>query len=493
MMKFFKILSAVLLLVLITQLSTAQTLTGTVLDKKTNQPLVFATVQIGEKYGVITNDEGVFNIHTHRFSETDSIKFSSMGYTSTSFMLKGFSLSTIHLEEKIDELGSIYLVNKNVDPLVVMQRVVENKFKNYGNDLMQFNTFGRAGISNNTKGFELKLKKADFTDKEAIKAFNSDIQDFSRQIRNKTTSMYFDNYSEVSINGGKLKVNEQKTTQLINREENTSLENLQEKVIKLLGDKIKTESTFKVKSGILPIDDEFKFEKAENLFSEKDTTETNVKNNIKSLLSSADLSKSNEFEFLSDIENYNYTLTDVTGYQDEMVYVLTFNPRKRKANYQGTLYISADTYAVLKMEYELAEKRVAEKANYKFLLGIKYVQDFNSGIIIYQKTSDKYFPKYIQNHTNNYIYFGRSFSFKENAPRRDRMDIKLKLDFTIETNVSSRQELLIVDSRPITAEEYNAAPKSQKAIVEVIQKYDPALWESYNIIAPNEAIKGFEF
>ncbi len=490
MMKFLKLLSAVLLLGLTSQL-TAQTLTGTVLDKKTKEPVVFATVQISDKYGVITNDEGVFNIQTHRFSETDSIKFSSMGYGSKSFVLRDFALSTIYLEEKIDELKSIYLVNRNTDPLMIMQRVVENKSKNYGNDLMQFNTFSRTGISNTPKDFELKLKKADFTDKDAVKAFNREIQNFSKQIRDKTTSMYFDNYSEVSINGGKLKVNEQKTTQLINREENTSLENLQEKVIKLLGDKIKTESTFKVKSGILPIDDEFKFEKAENLFSEKDTTDTNVKNNIKSLLSSADLSKSNEFQFLSEIENYNYTLTDVTGYQDEMVYVLNFKPRKRKANYQGTLYISADTYAVLKMDYELAEKKVAEKANYKFLLGIKYVQDFNSGIIIYQKTGDKYFPKYIQNHTNNYIYFGRSFSFKENAPRRDRMDIKL--DFTIETNVGSRQELLIVDSRPITAEDYNAAPKSQKAAVQVIQKYDPKLWERYNIIAPNDAIKEFEF
>lgn len=491
MMKFLKLFSAILFFALTYQLSTAQTLTGIVLDKKTKEPLVFATVQIGEKYGVITNDEGVYKIQTHRFSETDSIKFSSMGYGSKSFMLKDFALSAIFLEEKIDELKSVYLVNKNTDPLVIMQRVIENKSKNYGNDLMQFNTFSRTGISNEPKDFELKLKKVDFIDKEAVKAFNKDIQNFSRQIRNKTTSMYFDNYSEVSVNGEKLKVNEQKTTQLINREENTSLESLQEKVFKLLGDKIKTESTFKVKSGILPIDDEFKFEKAENLFSETDTTDTNVKNNIKSLLSSADLSKNNKFEFLSDINIYNYTLTDVTGYQDEMVYVLTFKPKRRKANYQGTLYVSVDTYAVLKMNYELAEKKVAEKANYKFLLGIKYVQDFNSGIIIYQKTGDKYFPKYIQNHTNNYIYFGRSFSFKENAPRRDRMDIKL--DFTIETNVGSRQELLIVDSRPITADDYNATPKSQKAIVEVIQKYDPALWERYNIIAPNDAIKRFKF
>ncbi len=489
-MKTFKTLSVLTLLVLTTQLSTAQTLTGTVLDKKTKEPLVFANVQIGDKYGVITNDEGVFKIQTQRFQETDSIKFSSMGYASKSFVLKDFPLNTIYLEEKIDELASVYLVSKNVDPLVIMQRMFENKSKNYGNDLMQFNTFSRTGISNTPKDFELKLKKADFTDKEAIKAFNREIQNFSRQIRNKTTSMYFDNYSEVNINSGKLKVNEQKTTQLINREENTSLENLQEKVFKLLGDKIKSESTFKVKSGILPIDDEFKFGKAENLFSEKDTIDTNIRNNIKNLLSSADLSKNKEFEFLSDLDNYTYTLEDVSGYQDEMVYVLNFKPKKRKANYQGTLYVSADSYAVLKMEYELAEKRVAEKANYKFLLGIKYVQDLNSGIIIYQKTGDKYFPKYIQNHTNNYIYFGRSFSFKENAPRRDRMDIKL--DFTIETNVGSRQELLIVDSHPITAEEYNAAPKSQKATVEVIQKYDPTLWENYNIIAPNEAIKGFE-
>lgn len=490
MMKFFKILITLIPLFTAT-FSFSQTLTGTVLDKKTKQPLVFATVQIGDKYGVITNDEGVFKIQTQRFSETDSIKFSSMGYASKSFLLKDFAQSTIYLEEKIDELKSVYLINKNPDPLVIIRRVLENKTLNYGNDLVHFTAFSRTGISNTPKDFELKLKKADFLDKEAVRVFNKEIQSFSGRIRNKTTSMYFDNFSEVHKNGNKMKINEQKNTQLINREENTSLEHLQEKVFRLLGNKIKTESTFKVKSGILPIDDEFKFEKTENLFSKKDTVDANVRKNINSLLASADLSKNNSFEFLSEIENYQYTLQEVTGYQDEMVYVVSFKPKRRKASYKGTLYISADTYAILKMHYELAEKKVAEKANYKFLLGIKYVQDVNSGVIIYQKTGDKYFPKYVQNYTNNYIYFGRSFSFKENAPRRNRMDIKL--DFTIETQVGTRSELLIVDSRPITADTYNAAPKSQKATVEVIQKYDPVLWESYNIIAPNEAIKGFEF
>jgi len=490
-MKFLKIAFVAIALLSVSQFINAQTLTGTVLDQKTKAPLVFATVQIGDKYGVITNDEGVFKIQTHRFSETDSIKFSSMGYASKSFALKDFALSTIYLEEKIDELKSIYLVNKNVDPLVIMQRVIENKSKNYGNGLMHFNTFSRTGISNTPKDFELKIKKADFVDKDAIKVFNQEIQDYSRQIKNKTTSMYFDNYAEVYTHGNKLKVNEQKTTQLINREENTSLENLQEKVFKLLGDKIKTESTFKIKTGILPIDDEFKFEKTENLFSKKDTADTDIRNNIKSLLSSADLSKTTEFEFLSDLGNYNYILEDMSDFQDEVVYVVRFESAKRKGKYKGKLYISADTYAVLKMNYELAEKRVAEKANFKFLLGIKFVQDVNSGVVIYQKAGDKYFPKYIQNENNNYIYFGRSFSFKENAPRKDRMN--LKLDFTIETNVASRQELLIVDSSTITETEYTNAPKSKKAVVEVIQKYDPALWESYNIIAPNEAIRSFEF
>lgn len=490
MMKFFKILITLIPLFTAT-FSFSQTLTGTVLDKKTKQPLVFATVQIGDKYGVITNDEGVYKIQTQRFSETDSIKFSSMGYASKSFLLKDFAQSTIYLEEKIDELKSVYLINKNPDPLVIIHRVLENKTLNYGNDLVHFTAFSRTGISNTPKDFELKLKKADFLDKEAVRAFNREIQSFSRHIRNKTTSMYFDNFSEVHKNGNKMKINEQKNTQLINRVENTSLEHLQEKVFRLLGNKIKTESTFKVKSGILPIDDEFKFEKTENLFSKKDTVNANVRKNINSLLASADLSKNNSFEFLSEIENYQYTLQEVTGYQDEMVYVVSFKPKRRKASYKGTLFISADTYAILKMHYELAEKKVAEKANYKFLLGIKYVQDVNSGVIIYQKTGDKYFPKYVQNYTNNYIYFGRSFSFKENAPRRNSIDIKL--DFTIETQVDTRSELLIVDSRPITADTYNAAPKSQKATVEVIQKYDPALWESYNIIAPNEAIKGFEF
>jgi len=35
--------------------------------------------------------------------------------------------------------------------------------------------------------------------------------------------------------------------------------------------------------------------------------------------------------------------------------------------------------------------------------------------------------------------------------------------------------------------------QNHKPVAEVIQKYDPSLWENYNIIAPNEAIRSFEF
>lgn len=491
MKKSLKIISALTLLLFITELSISQTFSGTVLDKKTNQPLVFATVQIGDKYGVITNDEGIFKIQTQNFSETDSIKFSTMGYASKSFVLKDFSINSIFLEEKIDELEGVYLVNKNMDPVVVMQRMVDNKTKNYGIDLIHFQVFSRTGTSYTPHDFGLDLKKADFTDKEAIRVFNKDFQDYTKKIRNKTTSIYLDNFSEVYASNSELKINEQKTTQLINREENTSAENLQRKIFHFLGDNLKSQNTFKIKSGILPIESDFKFKNTEDMFAKKDTTTSKIKDDINRHLKSADLSKNNEFDFLNDLNNYTYTIENVTGYQDEMVYVISFLPKKRSAKYKGRLYITADTYAILKMEYELGKHKIAEKTNLKLLLGVKYVKNMNSGMVTYQKNGDKYFPKYIQNHTNSYTYFARPFSFRENAPRKERINIKF--DLTLETNIGSRQELLIVDSRSITDGEFQKARESNKATVEVIQKYDPTLWENYNIIAPNEAIRSFEF
>ena len=57
----------------------AQTITGKVLDKEEN-PIIYATIQITDDFGVLSNEEGQFLIETTNFKPTDTVTISYLGY-----------------------------------------------------------------------------------------------------------------------------------------------------------------------------------------------------------------------------------------------------------------------------------------------------------------------------------------------------------------------------------------------------------------------------
>jgi len=76
-----KTIGSVFLFFLCIANSYSQTIVSRVLDKKTNAPIPYATIQLSENQGIITNEEGRFttNIDANQ-SQIDSIYITSMGY-----------------------------------------------------------------------------------------------------------------------------------------------------------------------------------------------------------------------------------------------------------------------------------------------------------------------------------------------------------------------------------------------------------------------------
>src|SRR5690606_970407 len=81
----------------------AQQVAGKVLTK-TNEPIPFATIQIGPNYGVITNEEGSFSIETEGFKASDSVYISCLGFERKGLVLEEFSSKTYKLDEQVNEL-----------------------------------------------------------------------------------------------------------------------------------------------------------------------------------------------------------------------------------------------------------------------------------------------------------------------------------------------------------------------------------------------------
>jgi len=138
----------------------SQTIKGVVLDKQTGAPIKYTSVGIVNKpYGTYCNIDGTYKIDLPDFSETDSIRFSCVGYKPVSFDINDY------LKQRDSKKDTIYLQEKayEIKEVVVHSR----KSKIIGNK----NTIGliRVGIFDNEEtgiiirnDKHLSLKKVSF-------------------------------------------------------------------------------------------------------------------------------------------------------------------------------------------------------------------------------------------------------------------------------------------------------------------------------------------
>jgi len=477
---------------------TAQNLSGSLFSKETNKSIPYASVEIGKNYGVITNNEGEFQINVDRFTEKDSLRFSSLGYQSTRIALKDFVQDTIvYLKEDVSELEDVYLINKKLSPQEIMAKVNENLAENYKYNLRQYDLFIRNESDYEILDAEFEINKATFLEKKVTKKFNSELEELLKTNKNVTAKSYSEKFIRVSL-GEKidsLKIDIQKATVLKDTTQSSDVEGFSSEVMKKIGQNLKSENTFKVKSGIIPIDDSLKVgkkfkvktKKSDSIYT-KDLKESYVdyfKYNKKLNL--------DNFDFIRDHEDYAYTIEDITGFNGEMVYILSFEPDRSRADYLGKLYVSAESFAVIKAEYHLEEGEKASGFNMKFLLGIKAEQTKDTGLIIFKKNENNtYDPVYAKSETNQYVYLNRSFKFKENTDDRSKR-IKFKFEMLVENQSNTNLEILFVNSSSITSEQFNSIEENKGQKLDYIKKYDATVWEGYNIISPNQELEKFEF
>lgn len=163
-MKYF--ISLMTYLFIITN-SYSQAISGTILNKKTREPLAYVNIGIvGENIGTVTNSQGEFNINILPKYKNDTLRISTLGFKTQDFIVFDFKkvLQTrraIQLEEDIQELDEVILSTKKLKEKVLGNRTTSKFFT--------------ARFASNTLGNELgiiiKVKKSP----TQIKKFNVSI------------------------------------------------------------------------------------------------------------------------------------------------------------------------------------------------------------------------------------------------------------------------------------------------------------------------------
>ncbi|WP_108802754.1 carboxypeptidase-like regulatory domain-containing protein [Aquimarina sp. Aq107] len=475
----------------------AQTISSTIIDKKTNEPIPYATIQLSEHKGIITNEEGKFSITLdEQLKKIDSIYISSMGYQKVGIALNTITDSIIYIEPKAIELSGVFISNKNLSIDEIIDNIKENVGQNYSKDLSHKKLFYRQSDFSDLNKMNIKFKKS------TIKEFNKKFIDSVISIIPRKSAYYTEALCDLYGNFDKQKLNIIKGAELYDKSNDGSMEALSEKLEDILKKNVKPNSYLKIKSGWIlgtkvQMDSIFDAnEEAAEVKNEVEKPNKNQENyflnyrksSLKNLLSSMFFQEDSKLNFIDKSGRYKFELIDYTTIDDSSVYIINFEP-KRGADFKGTIYVNTQDFAVMRVDYE----NVKNLKNFG-LLGISFHDTMYKGKTIFTKGADgKYSVRYIEKTRGNVFGIDRPLKIieKNKFVKGKRKQNELSLGLDIGAGEISKYEVVVFDSQPITESEYESSKENKSIKPQYLSKYDPEFWKGYNIIEPNTAIKQF--
>ncbi len=470
----------------------AQSFSAKIIDESTKQPIPYAAVQTAQYKGVITNEEGVFNIDLENNSIID-ITISSLGYKKQVFTIEYIKNSNylIELEPSINELNTVYLSNTKPNLDSIIARTVRNLSKNYKTENLQYKLFLRETSYMDFDNLDFEISKTSHVKKKQLVGVNNELKAMTNNIMTSNFVHFTDFKGELSVmdkDSSKLKVD--KAAQIINAKKDFSLENIQEKAQGMVLKYLDTTLTYKLKTGFFKIEDSLSLASENNHKEDKQEFKvTELKGKANRMLKDTRPSPKSLLSKILDADYYTYSLQNVTIYNDEMVYAIHFKPKRAKAKFTGTIHIADDSYGVLKADYSYSKGKRGSKFNLRLILGVKYIEKISSGTIIFKKNENNWFePRYIRHEEGHYFYVNRPIKFIENSSARN----KTLFNFKIEGVARHREELLLTNTTVISNANFNTV-KELKIIPYVKQrKYDATIWGGSETLAPTEELKTFD-
>jgi len=484
----------------------AQNLSAFVVDSVSQQPIPFASVQLKQKWA-ITNKEGNFNlIFNETVTETDSLTVSSMGYKTLIKPISEFTTTKIALVPKAIELREVIVSNKNYTAEEIMDLVEDNLEKNYSNDLSKKRLFYRTSSFDRWTKSDFKVKKT------SIDVLNQEFLDSVIRTVPKDNSYYSEIVGDLYVNTTQelLKLDLFKASKLFDKSKELDVEKLEEKFNEILKANVKEGSYFKIKSGLFgtKIDAE---EISELLEEDTDTTDIAVvneqlekktkdkeeqqknyanwkKNQLNDIFNNIPTLENSDLNFIHKSRKYDYTLNEFTYLGDTAVYVITFKP-SGSADYEGTLYINADDFALIQVDY--TNVKPTSKFN---LLGISSNNYLSKGKIIYNKGKNGYYSlRYYESENGMRVGIRRPLKIIEKnrivKGKNKQNELSGDMDFVI-INVE-KNEMIVFETENISQESFAGFTENNTISPTYMPKYDPTFWEGYTIMEPNAAIKEF--
>ncbi|UZO81997.1 carboxypeptidase-like regulatory domain-containing protein [Aquimarina sp. ERC-38] len=463
-------------------------------DAITKKPIPFATVKILENKGVITNEEGRFSFQIDEsYKVVDSIYISSIGYESKAIALHVPMDSILYLQPAAIELESAFISNKNLTVDEIIDKVKENLAQNYDRNLTDKKLFVRQSDFDEID--HLKLTKY----KSTIDAFSRKLVDSVIGLVPRKSQYYQEALCTYTSDFLRKKLYIEKGVELYNKENQLSMEGVSEKIKKIINENTKPDSYFKLKSGWLP---GFKLEldsiRDEDHSDTKDKLQDSVpkasyfvrsqKNALKDVYSELFFVAGTKINVIEKSNRYDFTIKEVSLLDDQVVYVITFEP-KRNEDFKGILYISTEDFAVVRIEYENVQR-----LKNVHLLGIHYQELLYTGLSIFQKNENgKYALKYHEKKEGIRVNVDRPFKIKELNKKVKGRNKQNELSFNLDIGTSNvmKYEVIVFNESEVTENAFESITENLTFKPVYHAQYNPDFWKDDAILEPNQAIRNF--
>lgn len=470
---------------------------GIVLDAVSREPLLYANIEVQNKSrGTVSNSEGRFILDTADLTPDDTIVFSYIGYETVKIRLESLMKSDIVLMTQASSLlKEIQVIAQKLTVEEILKKVKENFNKNHRASFdkkhLFFHSYERTPFN---KENQLVLKKSDFVGMDKA-TFN----DLFKKIPSEIVE-YEDIIVNLYGNGTSYKLIPEKAISLEDGSQKSLLKEFEDRLDTFFSDIEKSQENgdiyYKIRTGILSkkIDNKRIDEPTWTTIKNDTlnyTVNTNlVKNEILYLLKEYTLVESKNWEFINSRGRYSYTMDEITIIDEEPVYKIQFIPRKQGL-FEGTMYISTSSFAVLKLDFAYAKGKKSESFK---LLGVGHSMNFKEAHIIFQKGKSAYFPKFLSVKQNEFASIDRSFSFTKKEKRFfiDKELSEMKLDVELSFNSESKWELLVMDAEEIDETSYNRI--QQPAIMKFKKEYayNSEMWKDRTILVPSSELKKYQ-
>jgi hypothetical protein len=476
-----------LLFVLISFNVKAQSKKVKIIDSISLEPVPFATIFFSNNNGIISDENGFFELVPEQFSKKDSLFISSMGFESKQFSLDIFNDSIIRLSPKTISLKNVIVTNNQLSSVEIIDSVKLYIDRNYNFGITKNKLFFRQEFNQDLEKFKLNKFKSTIKDLSA-EAMDSVTANLPKKSNNELESLSY-YYVNSDIDVPKIKLIKSRRTNDDN--ESDLSKSLGDKLEKSLRENLKSNSYFKIRSGWLPFSGDLTFnglweidstdqeqlkKLKEKEIKRKENFAVAQKERIQGVYSKSFFNPNSELNFILKSKNYTFSNPELNYLGNELVYVIECYP-KRVDKFKGTIYVNSDDYAVVRIEYE----NIKPLAKFK-LLGVSLFSNLEKGRMVFSKfENEKYSLSYYQSSRGNKISIKRPFKIIEKNKfvegRKKQNQISAKLDF-ISSSVYNT-ELQVFKVNGIDKKEFEEINEENQVLPIYLKEFKKDFWEDF--------------